>query len=1141
MKQLLIRQVVFNLILGLFLSILTAYAIAQVFFQFRAEIRYIKPKALWIQAENDSYSGYFRKTVVLKSEPASAYLMISANESYELTINGNTVSRNVLFRPTRPFQNGWSEAGQKIAPILSLLSLNFPREYQWSGHDNTRIPTFVDITGHLTKGTNLIAINIESRKAPASLLFEGTILYESGDQELILSDTTWKSATVPGHGAGYGWFESGYDDGNWKFAEQSAPPNELLISYFDPGIYRRPFQAESIKSPSSNPQSDIEFSTEWQLYERPVHAWLRIVSTQRYDLFINDMRVNPVHQGKSDLGSGQWIIGNQISSSSRELLEEMGGEEQAGMFSGNRYENPRFSDNEETEYKSEVRKKSPAYWRATSADEIKEAKKIQKSTDSRPMDRKPVSLTHREHQESFDCYIITTLLKPGTNKIRVKLLNQDSLLTLNWTARFAIDARIEHQNGSIRMFETDSSWKTSVYNLKGEVIHTEDSLMAGKARKPGVKLPSRKYRGAVYNQKFKFFYWGLTLAFTMLVFVIPYGFFIKNLSFNTSESSQKKLSDSLSKLTFGLLPPLCLLLCANLVQIGFAERSESVYFYSGDAWASVLAAAFLLLIWSFYQNTLPPGYYGASILLKTLPNRKWWWIPLVWVSLLCFFLRAWEIDFQTVDDDEYASIQAAIAIAQTGKPQYSESIWYTRSPLYHYATGLAVYLFGDNLFTIRVKSALFGVFTGWVLYLMGARILLRPWVGLSAFFLYSIHPFLIFSSHIGRFYQQQQFFALLTFYFFLRGFVYGQQSKYRLWTLFAFMCAILSQELSAVIGIQMLFVYLLYAAPRPLESEIKLMSGAILVVFVTLVNVMIFQTQTMTRLEGISPNVEATIALNFSSPMNFFSVFFAYSRLHLPLSLILFSLGVLILYDRNRNALALLLILITGVIFTNFFVTAESLRYQYWIIPIWLIISLYSLERGISSIPAFVLLDRENLRIYRRLKILLSFMFLTTIAISFSPHRIIESYSTKILGDASAAFQFIKQNRLPNDKVSVTEPHPHGMLLETNQSDYDIAFPLLYDFVYLDNEGKLRDRNGNAEVIYTVEQMMNVFAKEERLWIAVNREKFRSRTKNLRWEYPGARIELFLRKNCEIKYQSYLWTVFLWDRKAGIYHNFRRE
>ena len=72
-------------------------------------------------------------------------------------------------------------------------------------------------------------------------------------------------------------------------------------------------------------------------------------------------------------------------------------------------------------------------------------------------------------------------------------------------------------------------------------------------------------------------------------------------------------------------------------------------------------------------------------------------------------------------------------------------------------------------------------------------------------------------------------------------------------------------------------------------------------------------------------------------------------------------------------------------------------------------------------------------------------------------------------------------------------------------------------------------------------QLQKIFATNERVWVVMNREKFRSRKKNIRWEYPGAREELFLRENCQLKFRSYLWSVFLWDRAAGEMKTFRKE
>ena len=82
------------------------------------------------------------------------------------------------------------------------------------------------------------------------------------------------------------------------------------------------------------------------------------------------------------------------------------------------------------------------------------------------------------------------------------------------------------------------------------------------------------------------------------------------------------------------------------------------------------------------------------------------------------------------------------------------------------------------------------------------------------------------------------------------------------------------------------------------------------------------------------------------------------------------------------------------------------------------------------------------------------------------------------------------------------------------------------------------DRNGGAPVISDLGTLQAQFAAPGRIWIAVNREKWRGRSKNLRWEYPGARAELFIRENCTIEHQSYLWDVFLWDPSRGRFQRF---
>jgi len=46
-------------------------------------------------------------------------------------------------------------------------------------------------------------------------------------------------------------------------------------------------------------------------------------------------------------------------------------------------------------------------------------------------------------------------------------------------------------------------------------------------------------------------------------------------------------------------------------------------------------------------------------------------------------------------------------------------------------------------------------------------------------------------------------------------------------------------------------------------------------------------------------------------------------------------------------------------------------------------------------------------------------------------------------------------------------------------------------------DGVLVDRNGGGEVVSNVDQLVGEFAEGERIWLLLNREKFRTRGKNM--------------------------------------------
>lgn len=1142
------RLIIFTATLGTLLCLMFTYVIAQALFPFKDRPERREWEAKWIEAPGVAvYSGAFRRDYVFNAEVVSAWARVAARDSFEVIVNGNTASRSFLWRPTRPFQNGLSEYGQRLNWTPPLLALNYPREYQWSGHTEYKTATYLDLSNHLRKGHNSLCVTVESRSEGASVVLEGEVLLSTGKVVRFGTDENWAAYQTPPNFAPLHWSSPNVVLDQPDFAELSQNAPRVYFDRFNPMIFQKRFRPKLIRSENQPKDAAVWFEKDWVIDGDTEEAWIRILSVRPFDIFINGQRVNAVTYGGQDLGMGEWILGSQQAMDPAARPSLLDPDEVGHLYVGKEFMNPRHSDPTVNDFKqfentlNRTNTRPNAVREGILPGELEDEKeRINPNPASFenyvPSSRTPEALTRNRQTARFYGYTVTRLLKKGSNKVLVKLYPEDHALPMSWAPDLAIDGRAESSSGHISWLETDESWSSRV-QLPGSSTSFDDMQASTiRGRLVGsMKKPSLQYRGYVYNQSQKLSSWtgGLvgSIGFLGLFLLVAL--------------RRRRLSNAnLARISQGFAIPCSILLGAIFLRISWAERSEYLWLHSASFWWGVIVLSFVSLVFGFKRFFVGRAKNGLRfyerffLWVETVPHSRIWPFLIVWLLMFSFFVRAYNLDFQTIDDDEYASIQASMAIAEKGVPQYSEEVWYTRSPLYHYLTGFVIWVFGPNLWSFRLPSVLFGVASTWLCYLCCVRLLGSRWLGLAAMLLYALHPFLVFSSHIARFYQQQQFFALLTAYFFCRGFVTGQAMMYRYATLGAFLAAIISQELSVVIGFQLLLGYLLFAKRKRWAEEIRFIVIAGCVVGLTVVDIAIFQTRTLTRLEGVSPNVEATLSPNFSSPMNYLSVFFAYSRLHLSLS-VLFFLGLPLAFkNANRNVLAMYYMLFSGVLFTNLLVTADSLRYQYWLIPLWIMLGLHSVGQLMAYLDQFLRTDKSIRSDWIRPAV--TVVLFVAILVSWSPWRMVGSYDSKLLGDATGAFQYIRTHMRPGDKVGATEPHPHGILLETGRADYDIAFPLLYDFVYL-KEGEMIDRNASAKVVSSVEQLQTVFAENERVWIAINREKFRSRGKNLRWEYPGARAELLLRKQCEVAYQSYLWTVFLWDSNKGNYLPFRQN
>ncbi len=1060
------------LLLAAVLSMLVTYALARWLMPYRAVVEPLQMQGHWIAGEESTdYRTCFRKVIELRGEVRNAWIAVAACDAFELTVNGTSAGRQFLWRPTRPFQNGLSEDGQKLNFASPILALNYPREYQWEGHRNYQLPTFIDIAPFLRPGQNCVGIEVESRSLPAKLIVDGEIELRTGEHIALASDSSWKAMALPGDNSAIAWSAPEHSDREWSAAKPVPAPPGRILSTFDPQMFRSAFTARWIRAGLGATEAPVSFERTWHLDVVPRHAWIRLLANRSYDLSINGRRVTTAAQ--TNLDGGDWIIGAEPAPD----LPSM----------------PELLDPDEVDSISR-----------------------QTANASAAEHGVPKAFATDRQIEALNLYDVRWLLRRGENRIAVRLISSETITPLNWSPQFAMDGTIG-ENG-------DDGWTFRTQTMDGSWSARTPASLGPAANVPGVSLPQKNYRGCAANVAAKSRSWLLLLAGVSVVIVGGSGWW-------TSRHPR-------TWLTPVLLFPIAVLASAVLLEIAWAERHEALIFMNASTWAWVLAAAAAAATFAAGANVLwrRGGLAAVTTFIRTLPETRAWRYLLVCLLLGCGFLRAYKIDFQPLDDDEYASTQAVFAVAEHGTPRYTDEVFYTRSPLYHYLTGAVVKAFGENLWAVRLPSVAFAVATALLLYLCGSRLLRSRWLGLAALVLYAIHPFAIYSAHLGRFYQQQQFFALLTIYFFVEGMVTGQSMRARYWMLAAFLAAVLSQEMSIVLLVPLAIGYVLFAERKPGRDEVKFFAAAICVIAVIGIDIAIFQTRCLTRTEGVSPNVEATLSLNFSHPMNFFTTFIACSRLHLVLSILLAAGLPFAFRGRDRNVIALYFMLFAGVIFTNLLVTSTSPRYQYWLLPLWILLGLHGLHAFLQFACSLSSISARP----RWLEPALAGILFTAVALSWSPWRLVRSYDAKLVGDSTSAFRYVSSQLRPGDAVAATEPHPHAALMETGRVDYDLSVPLLHDFVY-EKDGQLIDRNGGAQAIGNLSQLQAACANHERLWVVVNREKFRSRGINIRWEYPGARVEQFLRTNLQVKYRSYLWTAYLWDANSGIYSTLRDQ
>ena len=116
----------------------------------------------------------------------------------------------------------------------------------------------------------------------------------------------------------------------------------------------------------------------------------------------------------------------------------------------------------------------------------------------------------------------------------------------------------------------------------------------------------------------------------------------------------------------------------------------------------------------------------------------------------------------------------------SGIPWWTRFSWHDHPPLVFYIEHFSFALFGENLFALRFPSALLGVVSVYLVYLLGTTLFKgNEWAGLISALLFAITLNAVYISRTGMQEPYAIFFILLSCYFFLCAL---EKPRYFLWT-----------------------------------------------------------------------------------------------------------------------------------------------------------------------------------------------------------------------------------------------------------------------------------------------------------------------------------------------------------------------
>ncbi|MDX2231605.1 MAG: glycosyltransferase family 39 protein [Leptolyngbyaceae cyanobacterium bins.349] len=996
-------------------------------------------QARWITAPTASYRLYARRTVDIADGVDAAWLRLSADNDFILYVNGKVVASE-------------SNGAQNSLGLASRLSdraqrLNDSQPYRFISpewihlappHD-WKLTVYSDLTADLHPGKNVIAIALQKSHFSPRVVVEGAIQTVGGGViDLTTGATPWKVSSQAANRQDIRWFEPDYEDNQWD-APVGGKVRDVTYSRLSQHLFDRPFQANWITGAETS-QGEVFLRGNWQIPSGSGRAFIRFAGADNYALLLNGQLVKPLKAATDQLFLSEVTHllhpGNNVLAA--HLMREI---------------NPAHVPLDPLSFVLDG-------WVETTGGAVTAAIATDTTWNSIPS---PVPQWDLGHGAGNPISLVKAAQPQGFERQfqgDAALLNYPSYLR-----------RVSLWIGGGVMFACTWAWAFGRFWLNAQRDRWQTLgvgaglLLPGTFVLMGVGLLQHRYaeveQGLFLTQPQSH---GLLLASFLSVVLL------------TLLASQAKRHAIALGHSITVLSVVRLLLGAT------AFISLSLFLAILTQFTLIpLPVLLLLLIGAVGTYLFFPSIRGLDANWRTLCNAiaPWAeWLGLTLILGIAFILRVYHLSPFGFEADEMTSLDAAKGILQTGAPETAAGIWYTRGPVYHYLLAGWLAFTGTAPENGRFLSVLCGVASLFLVFILAKKVTGKVWIALLITAILAIDPNELWYSRFTRFYQLLQFFSLLTFWAFIKGFIEKSGRQYQLLFFIAFTGALLTQELTITLVPCFLVAFLCFYRPFSLSKDWGIVVSAVFVLCLYAYNGIFVSAKSLTPLVALSSSTDALLKFHLSNLAGFVSIFFVGpSRIYSIYALFFVLGGVYALKRRHTNALFLYLCVILNLIILTLVVFQSASRYVQHIYPLFILLSVY----GAICVSASLAKPLERL--------LQSLVPIQSIAISLTvlllvfntePARALTAYNHALLAGHSSIAEYIKAQRQPGDIVISYAP---GVYAPITRLDYYLPHRLApFDALYL-KEGRLIDRWAGAVLINNIDQLNQVLSQGHRVWI----------------------------------------------------------